>query len=395
MVGDRRVDPVRTQVAVRSTGREPPALVPPRAIQPEQRHVLLRGVRVRYPEVDGLLSGGLAVVRHARRGHPARAPARVPVLVGLRLRSRRSGGPPDRRGQLPERLPAPGPVHHGPERDGGNRPPRDPAPRGRLRGEQQELPPGRNGRLGVRGSLVRRRPQRVPPPGRLRLGRPVGPDHVRAVGPGSPADERRVCLPDEPDRRPLDGEQRRVIVSRYPRRHRMEHRILRGGFAALPHQRVEHGHLLRAGETRGPPRPEPPRWPRLADRLLPNLREYAERPEHPATARAAGRPGFEHDNRVPAGLLQLHVLPGVHRLRAEGPELDGHGNPRVQHGPAGGSARPGVEPRPLAGRLPHRVLQPVHRPREPHDGVAGDELRPSAEKTIADRGRDHQRGRGP
>src|SRR5439155_1507133 len=91
-------------------------------------------------------------------------------------------------------------------------------------------------------------------------------------------------------------------------------RILRGGFAALPHQRVEHGHLLRAGEALGPPGPEPPRWPRLADRLLPNLREHAERPEHPAAARAAGRPGLEHDDRVPAGLLQFHVLPGVHRL---------------------------------------------------------------------------------
>src|SRR5207247_966796 len=75
--------------------------------------VLFRGVRLQHPETDGLLSGRVAMVCDPGCEYTPGAPPRVPLVVGLRLRSRRPRSPPDRGGQLPGRRRARRPVHHG------------------------------------------------------------------------------------------------------------------------------------------------------------------------------------------------------------------------------------------------------------------------------------------
>src|SRR2546422_9956168 len=98
---------------------------------------------------------------------------------------------------------------------------------------------------------------------------------------------------------------------------------------------------------------------------------------------------------VPTGVLQLDVLPGLRRLFAEGPQLHGHRHPGFQPGPSGQSAGPRVEPHPLEGRVSDRVLQSVPRSGEPHDRMAGDELRPGAADAVRHPGREPQRSRRP
>src|SRR5207249_6122422 len=144
VVGRRRIDPVRAEEPVRSAGGEPPPVVLAVArLQPDQRDtLLLRRVRLRPPEGDGLLPGRVAVVCDPGRERAPGAPARVPLLVGLRVRGGRPWSPPDGRRQLPGRLPSLGPVHHGPKRVGGNRDPRRSSPGRRLPAEPPELPTG-------------------------------------------------------------------------------------------------------------------------------------------------------------------------------------------------------------------------------------------------------------
>src|SRR5207247_10851370 len=88
-------------------------------------------------------------------------------------------------------------------------------------------------------------------------------------------------------------------------------------------------------------------------------------------------PGPVPDDPVRIGVLQLDVLPGLHRLLAERPQLDGHRGAWFQPGPPSRSTGPRLEPHPLAGRVPDRVLQTVPCSVEPHAPVAGATLRPS------------------
>src|SRR2546430_16366712 len=71
------------------------------------------------------------------------------------------------------------------------------------------------------------------------------------------------------------------------------------------------------------------------------------------------------DDPVPIGVLQLDVLPGLHRLFAEGPELDGHRRSGHQRGAAEQSAGPRLEPHTLAGGGPPPAPQPPPPPRGP------------------------------
>ena len=310
-------------------------------------------------------------------GHgPARGiTTRLPLLVGLRVRGRRPWGPSDRRGQLPERIRARGTVHHGPERDGGDLPPGDPAPGRRHETASPELQPrGRRDPLGGRPPR-RRVPERDPPSGRLHLPRPLRSGPLRGLGPGHAAPERGVRVPHAPPHAAARPGGRRVVVPHDPRRDGLGHRVFRRRLAPVPDQRPEHGDLLRTREALGPPDPPAPGRPDPPDRVLPDLRDDEPRIERPDPVRRRRGHDPEPDDPVQARLLQLDVLPVVHRIFTGGPGFQRHGHPGVRPGAPSVPAGARLEPHPLPRRVSELLLQSVPGSREPHGRLEGDELR--------------------
>src|SRR5439155_851220 len=85
-----------------------------------------------------------------------------------------------------------------------------------------------------------------------------------------------------------------------------------------PDQRPEHGDLLRTREALGPPDPPAPGRPDPPDRVLPDLRDDRPRIERPDPVRRRRGRDPEPDDPVQARLLQLDVLPVVHRTFTAG-----------------------------------------------------------------------------